>query len=124
MHLESSFVQMPDPLKNLSAEERAATLKATAEQAESDFRSAITTIIPIIEKSDPLRILAHFAYFDQLHSQLYTGASEYAPVGQAEIEWLQAMILRTSPAQTRESPKPEEITALNVSVVPGASLIR
>lgn len=113
MHLESSFVQMPDPLKNLSAEERAATLKATAEQAESDFRSAITTIIPIIEKSDPLRILAHFAYFDQLHSQLYTGASEYAPVGQAEIEWLQAMILRTSPAQTRESPKPEEITALN-----------
>lgn len=85
---------MPDPLGGMSGAERHQALAAVAEKARQDFDGSVVQLKAAVRRFNPLQLLAHFAYYDQIHLHDSDGKYGYIPTGQSAVEWLQALVLQ------------------------------
>lgn len=93
---------MPDPLGGLSGAERQQALAAVAEKARKDFDGSVVQLMAAVRRFNPLQLLAHFAYYDQIHLHHSEGKYGYTPTGQSAVEWLQALVLQVPETDVQE----------------------
>lgn len=105
-----------NPFHGLTDEERLRLLSQIGKDARKQFEEACDKSSQLAEAVNPLQLLAHFSFYDQLISSP-EHAEQYEPVSQPSVEWLQAMILRSALPKVEEtlntSPTPEVILEIN-----------
>lgn len=94
IHLTGDFQRMPDPLGGLTGVDRQQAVAAVAEKARKDFDASVAQLTAAVRRFNPLQLLAHFAYYDQIHLHRSEGKYGYTPTGQSAVEWLQALVLQ------------------------------
>ncbi|MDF3058497.1 MAG: hypothetical protein K0R17_2712, partial [Rariglobus sp.] len=85
---------MPDPLVGLCGVERQQALATVAEKARNDFKDSVVRLTTAVRGFNPLQLLAHFAYYDQIHLHHSRGKYGYSPTAQSLVEWLQSLVLQ------------------------------
>ncbi len=85
---------MADPLGGLSGAERQQAVEAVVAKARTDFDASVAQLKTVVRRFNPTQLLAHFAYYDQIHLHYSEGKHGYDPAGQSVVEWLQALVLQ------------------------------
>lgn len=85
---------MDDPLDGLSGTERQQALEAVAAKARKDFDACVAQLTAAVRRFNPMQLLAHFAYYDQIHLHDSESKHGYDQAGQSMVEWLQALVLQ------------------------------
>ena len=96
-HVGFNASLLGDIWEGLSSDERALHIKELGIASERRFGDILKSIRTTIESCNPIQILAHFAYYDQLvfdeQNQKGGASPEYQAVEQASVEFLQALVL-------------------------------
>ncbi|MBL9170411.1 MAG: hypothetical protein JNN07_21930 [Verrucomicrobiales bacterium] len=99
---------------------RISALASLKEGARKDFQDSVHRLVNLVGSVNPLQLLAHFAYYDQLHLQDTKDGSNYTPASQSAVEWLQALTLRVSVSAVEHSmttcPTPQQLAVANHSL--------
>jgi hypothetical protein len=118
-HFEFRPVLQPDPLNNLTGERRQEVVRLIGAQSKAEFDKQLQNIRELLGRYNPFQLLAHLCYYDQL---VLDGKkdSEYEPIDQCMVEWLQALVLmipETDLSQSLDSiPEGDVLTGLNASL--------
>lgn len=94
--LRADFVTTANPFIGMRIDGRISALASLREGARKDFQDSVHRLVNLVGSANPLQLLAHFAYYDQLHLQETKNGSNYTPASQSAVEWLQALTLRVS----------------------------
>jgi len=93
-HIDIIVTEYPAPLGGLLGIERQKKATDMAEAAEQQFSVSLANIQRLIGSCNPMQLLAHFGYYDQIIFNGSRKTEDYQPVEQNAIEWLQALILQ------------------------------
>jgi hypothetical protein len=93
-HIEFDLIRHPDPFGRLEGAARAEAVKKVGEEARKLFTQNLGELDRIIHSVNPMQLLAHFAFYDQLWLEGKGDSHGYKPTLQSAVEWLQALILR------------------------------
>jgi hypothetical protein len=101
------------PLAEMSEFERQHVITSLGTSAESEFRESFEELERVIRSCAPVDLLTHFAYYDLLYYGSRRG-TEYEPVGQNHVEFLQAILLSLPELELSQArPTPEQRLAVN-----------
>jgi hypothetical protein len=111
-HVRLTLTRQPDLFDGLGEVERAELVRKVGESSSLLFATNLGKIEEVIRSVNPLQLLAHFAFYDQLWLDRKGDAHGYIPTQQSAVEWLQALALRIPEPEIRavlESPPTGEI---------------
>lgn len=93
-HIEFDLIRQADPFGGLDGQARAEAVRKVGEEARQLFTTNVAELDRIIRSVNPMQLLAHFAFYDQLWLDGKGDSYGYTPTQQSAVEWLQALILR------------------------------
>lgn len=100
--LKGDFTQIADPLGGLNGAKRQQALDAVAAKARHDFDASVVQLKLAVRRFNPIQLLAHFAFYDQIHLNHSDGKHGYEPAGQSVVEWLQAFVLQVPETEVQD----------------------
>lgn len=97
-----NLTQQPNPFEGMDDAQRNLVIRKVGEDAKVLFAKNLAEIESVIRSTNPLQLLAHFAFYDQLLLDAKSNSGGYAPTQQSAVEWLQSLVLRLTETQIRE----------------------
>lgn len=95
-HIRLTLAQQPNPFQGVDDSTRNEMARKVGESSAALFAANLAEIEGVIRLVNPLQVLAHFAFYDQLWLSAERDAHGYIPTQQSVVEWLQALTLRIS----------------------------